>query len=186
MLWKFLLWQWVQSWRLEIIKIRKGSNFNCFVLAVCKNNCVNGDCTAPDTCTCSIGWSGSTCTEGFYPLFPLPYASLDPNLPLISLYLNTCTRNGNGLHLHIAPTLELTLNDIHFSYLPLWLSSRWLRWYTWCMRLFCRVDRGCVQQAHLQSFLCSRSLCGKHSIQCECTSICSQLLVQWGMDRGRL
>ena len=32
-------------------------------IAICQN-CVNGRCTAPDTCDCSHGWRGSACNEG--------------------------------------------------------------------------------------------------------------------------
>ena len=30
-------------------------------IAVCPSACVNGNCTAPATCTCLSGWTGATC-----------------------------------------------------------------------------------------------------------------------------
>ena len=32
--------------------------------AICSPPCVNGECTAPDTCVCTEGWDGSTCDQG--------------------------------------------------------------------------------------------------------------------------
>jgi hypothetical protein len=32
-------------------------------LAICTNSCVNGDCVAPDQCSCYAGWSGPLCDE---------------------------------------------------------------------------------------------------------------------------
>ena len=29
---------------------------------ICSNGCINGECRAPDFCTCEIGWEGSDCT----------------------------------------------------------------------------------------------------------------------------
>ena len=35
------------------------------VLAVCSSGCYNGGmCTAPNTCMCTSGWTGPTCTTG--------------------------------------------------------------------------------------------------------------------------
>lgn len=34
------------------------------VLAICNPACVNGNCTAPDTCTCNPGFGGSACDIG--------------------------------------------------------------------------------------------------------------------------
>ncbi|HOI09178.1 MAG TPA: calcium-binding EGF-like domain-containing protein, partial [Myxococcota bacterium] len=30
---------------------------------ICTSACVNGTCTAPDTCTCTAGWDGATCAD---------------------------------------------------------------------------------------------------------------------------
>lgn len=32
--------------------------------AICKNACVNGACTQPDTCSCNAGFYGQTCDRG--------------------------------------------------------------------------------------------------------------------------
>jgi len=37
---------------------------------VCNPTCVNGNCIAPNQCSCEIGWGGSNCNEctnGYYP-----------------------------------------------------------------------------------------------------------------------
>ena len=35
-----------------------------FSLARCDDGCVNGQCTAPDTCSCNTGWKGGDCNSG--------------------------------------------------------------------------------------------------------------------------
>ena len=30
---------------------------------ICDPGCVNGNCTAPNVCTCDVGWFGADCTE---------------------------------------------------------------------------------------------------------------------------
>ena len=42
--------------------------FQCFSLsAVCTSPCQNGGtCTAPDTCTCDVGWTGMQCEAGVW------------------------------------------------------------------------------------------------------------------------
>ena len=32
--------------------------------AICLNGCLHGNCTAPDNCTCELGWSGDSCSIG--------------------------------------------------------------------------------------------------------------------------
>ena len=35
------------------------------ITATCTNPCLNGGtCTAPDTCTCDVGWIGAQCETG--------------------------------------------------------------------------------------------------------------------------
>ena len=38
-----------------------GCDENCQVEVSCDPACVNGTCTAPDTCTCDTGWEGAVC-----------------------------------------------------------------------------------------------------------------------------
>jgi len=36
-----------------------------FYAAYCQKGCFNdGTCISPDTCNCTIGWSGTSCTTG--------------------------------------------------------------------------------------------------------------------------
>ena len=43
---------------------------SCPILATCKNSCQNGGtCTAPDTCTCVVGWTGTECETGGCSIF---------------------------------------------------------------------------------------------------------------------
>ncbi len=35
-------------------------------LAICSPACVNGNCSAPDTCNCSVGWEDSICSTREY------------------------------------------------------------------------------------------------------------------------
>ena len=32
-------------------------------LAICEQGCVNGMCSAPNKCTCTAGWIGSSCNQ---------------------------------------------------------------------------------------------------------------------------
>ena len=35
--------------------------------AICSPQCANGGtCTKPNTCSCTSGWTGSTCNKGLY------------------------------------------------------------------------------------------------------------------------
>ena len=70
--------------------------FSYLKIAVCTPECENGDCTAPDTCTCTSGWTGPTCKICKY-LFSLPsFSSSSPHSsPSRSLSLSlslACTR----------------------------------------------------------------------------------------------
>ncbi len=51
-------------------------NISCCseLVAICTSSCLNGNCTLPDTCTCNIGWEGSTCIEGSSDLYCLRYS----------------------------------------------------------------------------------------------------------------
>ena len=54
--------QWsITKWKIIGIEFK----FFC-VLAVCNPDCDNGDCTAPDNCTCHEGWTGSICNQRKY------------------------------------------------------------------------------------------------------------------------
>ena len=44
----------------------RGHIFFFCVLAVCNPDCDQGDCTAPDECTCHKGWTGSICDQRKY------------------------------------------------------------------------------------------------------------------------
>ena len=33
-------------------------------VAICQSECVHGECTAPNKCTCDLGWKGFTCNKG--------------------------------------------------------------------------------------------------------------------------
>ena len=37
----------------------------CFspLAVVCTSECINGECTDRDTCTCNDGWTGETCDK---------------------------------------------------------------------------------------------------------------------------
>ena len=36
----------------------------CITIAICSSECLMGNCTEPDTCTCDPGWTGQTCNTG--------------------------------------------------------------------------------------------------------------------------
>ena len=38
------------------------SHFLC--AAICESGCVHGECTAPENCTCDLGWTGFMCNTG--------------------------------------------------------------------------------------------------------------------------
>ena len=36
----------------------------CITIAICSPECLMGNCTEPDTCTCDPGWMGQMCNTG--------------------------------------------------------------------------------------------------------------------------
>ena len=49
---------------MQFPQILSHHNTSTLYTAVCGPPCVNGECTAPDTCVCTEGWNGSRCNQG--------------------------------------------------------------------------------------------------------------------------
>lgn len=117
--------------------------FLSFNLAVCAPTCQNsGTCTAPNTCTCTSQWTGSTCATRrfsfmmirnlqlpkFFQLFvPRRVKMVEHAVPLT---LALVPHNGPAQHaLRVRLTVDddvyLTMESFFFSYLCVAMSKWW-------------------------------------------------------------